>query len=143
MTYCTFPTDLPQFLSQHNGLATAETDLETTTYWLSVSPDAFEGAIDRFSAFFSGPLFNEGSVEREVGAIDHEWSQSLQSDSQRLQALDKSLSNSQHPYSHFGYGNLESLWTLPTAEGRSVRDALVQFHQDHYSANLMKRAYIP
>ena len=132
-----------QFLSQHNGLANAETDLDMTTFWLSVSPDAFEGAIDRFSAFFYGPLFNEGSVEREVRAIDHEWSELLQSDCQRFTSLQKSLSNPQHPFSRFGIGNLESLWTLPKAEGRNVRDALIQFHKENYSANLMKRAYCP
>lgn len=48
-----------QYLSSHNGHSNAWTAMTSTNYYFDVSPDALEGALDRFSGFFSEPLFNE------------------------------------------------------------------------------------
>ncbi|CAG8531352.1 10171_t:CDS:10, partial [Cetraspora pellucida] len=52
--------------------------------------------------------------------------------------LEKSLSNSNNPYSQFGIGNLESLKDVPSKAGLNVRTELLKFHDSYYSANLMK-----
>lgn len=56
--------------------------------------------------------------------------------------LRKSLANPQHPYHKFGTGNLETLWTAPRQQGVNVRDELLRFHEQYYSANVMKLAVI-
>ena len=62
----------------------------------------------------------------------------LQSDMSRLYQLERSLSNPEYPYNSFSIGNLESLREEPTAKGLDVRNAFMNFHETHYSANLMK-----
>lgn len=52
--------------------------------------------------------------------------------------LEKSLSNPQHPYCHFGTGNLETLSEQPKQLGLDIRDELLKFHDNYYSANIMK-----
>ncbi len=41
---------------------------ELTNYHFEVSPPHLAGALDRFAQFFTAPLCNEGSMEREVRA---------------------------------------------------------------------------
>ncbi|WVQ77548.1 hypothetical protein IAR50_007235 [Cryptococcus sp. DSM 104548] len=53
-----------QYLSAHNGDSNVYTALASTNYFFEVSPDALEGALDRFSGFFIEPLFNEDITER-------------------------------------------------------------------------------
>lgn len=52
--------------------------------------------------------------------------------------LEKSLSNPNHPYCHFGTGNLETLYDSPKAKGQDIRAELLKFHDNYYSANIMK-----
>ncbi len=47
------------------------------------------------------------------------------------------MSRSDHPYSKFGTGNLETLKTIPTSNGISIRDELIKFHDSYYSSNIM------
>ena len=47
--------------------------------------------------------------------------------------------NPDHPYSRFFVGNLDTLSDRP---GEAIRDDLVRFYQQHYSANLMSLAVI-
>ena len=61
-----------------------------------------------------------------------------QQDSWRMFQLEKSLSNPNHPYCHFGTGNLETLFENPKRNGKNIRDELLKFHDSYYSANIMK-----
>lgn len=70
--------------------------------------------------------------------MDSENKKNLQSDTWRLNQLDKSLSNPKHPYCHFSTGNLDTLKILPEAKGIDVRAEFMKFHDQHYSANRMK-----
>ncbi|KAM3582293.1 metalloprotease [Umbelopsis sp. WA50703] len=71
-------------------------------------------------------------------AVDSEHKKNLQSDSWRIFQLEKSLSNPNHPYCHFGTGNLETLFDNPKRLGLDIRDELLKFHDKYYSANIMK-----
>lgn len=88
--------------------------------------------------FFIGPLFLESAVDRELRAVDLENKNNLQSDRWRLQQLEKSLSNLEHPFSYFGTGNFEVLKTRPEARGVDVRQKFMDFHKKHYSVNRIK-----
>ena len=96
------------------------------------------GALDRFAQFFISPLFLSSTLDRELKAVDSENKKNLQSDNWRLAQLNRSLSNPQHPYHNFATGNLETLRDEPRKRGVDIREEFMQFHNKHYSANLMK-----
>jgi insulysin len=127
-----------EYLSNHSGSSNAYTGMENTNYFFDVGHKHLEGALDRFAQFFLHPLFDPSCTEREIRAVDSEHKKNLQSDAWRAFQLDKSLSDPNHPYSHFGTGNAKTLWDDPRNRGMDVRDELLKFHDRYYSANVMK-----
>ncbi|KAH8549377.1 Metalloenzyme, LuxS/M16 peptidase-like protein [Umbelopsis sp. PMI_123] len=130
--------DYNQYLAEHSGHSNAFTGMENTNYYFEVGQEWLEGALDRFAQFFISPLFSDSCTERELKAVDSEHKKNLQSDSWRIFQLEKSLSNPNHPYCHFGTGNLETLLENPKRLGLDIRDELLKFHDKYYSANIMK-----
>ena len=118
------------FLSDHGGYSNAFTATEATNYHFQVQADSLREAMDRFSGFFTCPLFNESGTARELNAVDSENSKNLQNDMWRAYQLDKATSPPSHPYHKFGTGNRATL----SPPGVDVRSALLAFHKEHYSA---------
>ncbi|WVQ84726.1 hypothetical protein IAT38_006883 [Cryptococcus sp. DSM 104549] len=135
-----FPSEnaYSQYLSSHNGSSNAWTAMTSTNYYFDVSPDALEGALDRFAGFFVEPLFNEDCTEREIKAVDSEHKKNLQNDVWRFYQLEKSLSKAGHAYGKFGTGNYESLWSTPKEAGRDPRRQLIEWWEREYCARRMK-----
>ncbi|KAH7111606.1 Metalloenzyme, LuxS/M16 peptidase-like protein [Dactylonectria macrodidyma] len=148
-----FPTEneYTQYLSDHAGSFNAYTSKTSTNFFFDVAakpgndenpsdinPSPLREALDRFAQFFIEPMFLPSTLDRELEAVDSENNKNLQNDTRRLHQLEKSLSNPNHPYSHFSTGNFEVLKTLPEARGINVRDKFIEFHTKHYSANRMK-----
>ncbi|KAI9597576.1 Metalloenzyme, LuxS/M16 peptidase-like protein [Syncephalis fuscata] len=127
-----------RFLTEHGGHSNAYTAQEHTNYYFEVNHPSLEGALDRFARFFIAPRFDASCTEREMKAVDSEHKKNLQSDSWRFYQLEKSLSNPEHPYAKFSTGSLETLKEGPESAGIDVREALLDFHRRHYSANQMK-----
>ncbi|CAK9439966.1 uncharacterized protein LODBEIA_P40660 [Lodderomyces beijingensis] len=125
------------FLSKHSGNSNAYTSSEHTNYYFQVGSDYLEGALDRFAQFFISPLFSKSCKDREINAVDSENKKNLQNDNWRLYQLDKSKSNPKHPYNGFSTGNYQTLHVEPESRDVNVRDVLMKFHKDNYSANLM------
>ncbi|KAI3403084.2 STE23 [Candida oxycetoniae] len=125
------------YLSKHSGHSNAYTSSEHTNYYFQVGSNHLEGALDRFAQFFIAPLFSKSCKDREINAVDSENKKNLQSDNWRLYQLDKSNSNPNHPYNGFSTGNYQTLHVEPESKNINVRDALIKFHQDNYSSNLM------
>ncbi|KAF7722305.1 Insulinase (Peptidase M16) [Apophysomyces ossiformis] len=130
--------DYCSYLAEHSGYANAFTAAENTNYYFEVGHQWLEGALDRFSRFFIDPLFSSGCTERELRAVDSEHKKNIQSDSWRIAQVEKSLSHPEHPWRHFGTGNLETLMHNPKRLGLDIREELLKFHETYYSANLMK-----
>lgn len=126
-----------QYLSKHAGSSNAYTASEHTNYYFEVGSDHLEGALDRFSQFFISPLFSKSCQDREIRAVDSENKKNLQNDSWRFYQLDKALSNPQHPFNGFSTGNLYTLGQEPALRGVNVRDVLIDFYNNTYSANVM------
>lgn len=131
-----------KYLSEHGGSSNAYTAADHTNYYFDVAPDAFSGALDRFSQFFVTPLFTESAVEREVNAVNSEHEKNIQNDYWRLAQLEKATADLEHDFSKFGTGNKETLETIPKEKGIVVRDALLQFHAKWYSSNIMALALL-
>lgn len=126
------------YLSKHGGSSNAYTGSRNTNYYFEVNHEHLKGALDRFSGFFTGPLFNKDSTDKEIRAVDSENKKNLQSDLWRLYQLDKSLTNVEHPYHKFSTGNFTTLHEIPESQDIDVREELLKFYERCYSSNLMK-----
>merc|ERR1719454_2726337 len=61
-----------EFMANNGGSNNAYTDTEVTVYYGQVTLSAEREALERFSGFFTDPLFDKKYVEKEVHAIDSE-----------------------------------------------------------------------
>lgn len=129
------PDAYQKFISDHGGGHNAYTSLENTNYFFDINADYLQGALDRFSQQFTAPLFNEDYVQREVNAVHSEYSSKIQDDGRRYLESLKAVLNPKHPYRRFAVGNLE---TLVDTENKTLRQALIEFHNAEYSANRMR-----
>lgn len=123
-----------EFISQHGGSYNAYTAAENTNYFFDIDNSQLEAALDRFSQFFVAPLFTPEYVERERNAVHSEYLAKLKDDGRREWDVYRELINPEHPSAKFSVGNLT---TLADREGRGVRDDMLAFYQQHYSAHLM------
>jgi len=119
------------FITEHGGMTNAYTADDHTAFMFSVNSDHFEKALDRFSHFFIDPLFNVSGIDREMHAVDQEFSQNAENDNYKVLHIFKELGNPDHPDKKFTHGNLETL------KGFS-RELLYKWYLDHYSANVMR-----
>lgn len=130
------------YLNKHNGSSNAFTEEETTTFYFECTPSAFHGALDRFAQFFVAPLIKSDALDREVRAVDSEFSGVLQSDSCRLSQARTSTLPAWHPASKFGWGNKLSLQDRPLEQGIDIRKYLLNYYKEHYTANRMSLVVI-
>ena len=120
-----------EYLTKNGGYSNAHTLQDKTIYYFNVSNEGFEGALDRFAQYFISPNFNEGSVERELKAVDNEFSNNLNNDSRRMTQIKISEINKDSPFNHFGTGNIKTL-SLP-----NIRDRLLEYYKKYYTSEIM------
>jgi insulysin len=70
-------------------------------------------------------------VDKEVNAVNSEYEIDVSGDGWKLMHLITLLADENHPLSRFTIGNNESL------NKKDIVKALREFHESHYSANLM------
>jgi len=128
------PGEYQSFINRHGGSNNAWTGTEYTNYYFDIESRWFDEALDRFSQFFICPCFNPELVERERQAVNSEYQLKLKDDVRRIYQVHKETVNPAHPFSQFSVGNLD---TLSDQQGASIRDDLIQFYQQQYSADLM------
>lgn len=127
------PDGYQNFIRQQGGSYNAFTAPRDTNYFFDIRPEHLQGALSRFSRFFVDPLFSPEYLEREINAVNSEWSATLQDDGRRrLDALRQTL-NPAHPASRFSAGNRETL----DIEDPRLRKAMLQYHQDFYHPDRM------
>ena len=122
------------FVSEHGGQHNAFTSLENTNYFFDIDPVHFPEALDRFSQFFIAPLFTADYVEREKNAVHSEYQARIRDDGRRLWDVYRELYAPTNPAATFTVGSLE---TLADSDSSKVRDDLLTFYEQHYSANTM------
>ncbi|KAG7379938.1 Nrd1 complex RNA-binding subunit [Phytophthora pseudosyringae] len=126
------------FLSAHGGYSNGATDNEVTSYTFEVGPAHLEPALDMFAHFFISPLLKAEAMERELSAIESEFSQATQNDRIRSQQVLCDVTPPSHPYHRFSWGNKKSLQELPEKTGVDVRKQILEFYEKYYSASIMK-----
>ncbi|VDO57026.1 unnamed protein product [Haemonchus placei] len=115
-----------KFISAHAGITNAYTATDHTNYHFNVRPHMkLAGALDRFVQFFLAPQFTESATERE------------QDDRRRKLQVERFLSKPGHDYGKFGTGNKKTLMDDARKNGIEPREALLNFHKQWYSANIM------
>lgn len=129
------PDNLAEFLRRNNGSHNASTAPYRTAFYLEVDNAALEPAVDRLADAIAAPLLDPVYAERERNAVNAELTMARSRDGMRIGQVNAETLNPAHPASQFAGGNLETLSDKP---GSKLHDALRQFYQQHYSANLMK-----
>jgi len=133
------PGEYQEFISKHGGSHNAFTAHDVTNYYFEIDNDVLEDALDRFAPFFISPTFDNEYVEREKNAVNAEYTSKSKDDGRRIYSAEKQAMNPKHPYSQFATGSLETLEDRPDS---LIRDELLEFYQQHYSANKMTLALI-
>lgn len=128
------PDEYQDFISQHGGENNAYTAAENTNYFFDIDNEFLDSALDRFAQFFIAPLFDAAYVDREKNAVNAEYLAKINDDDRRSWDVIRGLINPEHPAANFAVGNLD---TLADQEEHSIRDDLIAFFQNNYSANLM------
>ena len=129
------PAEYAQYINEHGGSRNAYTSFEQTNYFFDVNPEYLPGALDRFAQFFIAPRFDAKYVEREKNAVQAEYQMGLKSDPRRGLDVLQEVMNPEHPYSQFSVGSLDTLADRP---GSTIRDELLAFYDEYYSANAMR-----
>jgi secreted Zn-dependent insulinase-like peptidase len=80
------------FMQEHGGSCNAYTETEHTTYQFDCTSEHFADALDIFACCFHSPKLSRDAVNREIKAIESEFSLAKQSDSNRLQQVPMFLS---------------------------------------------------
>ncbi len=122
------------FISQHGGTNNAYTAEENTNYFFDIEHASLEPALDRFAQFFIAPSFDGNYLDHEKNAVNAEYLAKINDDDRREWDVYRSIINPDHPAANFSVGSME---TLADIEGHSIRDDLITFYQNNYSANLM------
>ncbi|MGX9417281.1 insulinase family protein [Vibrio sp. WJH972] len=137
----TYPktSEFQSFINQHGGTHNAWTGTEHSCFFFDISPNAFEQGLDRFARFFFEPLFNEEALDKERQAVESEYKLKLNDDTRRLYQVHKETINPEHPFSKFSVGNLH---TLNDRNEKSIREEILSFYQQQYSADIMTLAII-
>ncbi len=128
-----------RFISEHGGNRNAYTAFEHTNYFFDIDKDHLDEALDRFAQFFISPRFDVEYVGREVNAVNAEYQMGLNTDARRNLDVARETVNPAHPYSVLAVGTAETLADRP---GQAVRDDLLAFYAQYYSANLMTLAVL-
>ncbi len=128
------PNNLQKFLEQNGGGGNAYTSSTLTNYMFQIPNEELDPALDRFSDYFKSPLFNKEYSEKEIAAVHNEWSMGRSQDGRIIHYLSGLTANPDHPASLLGVGNRE---TLQDHSDLSLYQAMLDFYQNYYSANIM------
>ncbi|MCB1615657.1 MAG: insulinase family protein [Pseudomonadales bacterium] len=123
------------YITRHGGSHNAFTSLEHTNYFFDIQSGFLEPALDRFSQFFIAPLFNEEFVSRERNAVHSEFMARVKDESRRSQDVYREIYNPKNKIARFTVGNLD---TLQDTGDQALREALLEFFESYYSANVMR-----
>ncbi|CAF3856023.1 unnamed protein product [Rotaria sp. Silwood1] len=135
-------SEYKKLIKGNGGYSNAFTCSDHTNYYFDINPSLLSDALDIFAQFFISPLFAASSTDRELEAVNSEYEGNLFKDVRRITELEKSTSDSEHPYSDFPSGNTESLRTTHKQRGIGIREVLLDFYKAQYSLNRMSLAVI-
>ena len=114
------------FISNNGGSSNAWTDIGNTVYYFNIGNSSFKEGLDIFSQFFLSPLLDPKYVEKEMNAVNSEFSKNINNDLWRAQHLSRVTTNPESPFNMFSTGNLDTL-KIP-----DIYDRLKKFYEEEY-----------
>lgn len=126
-----------RFLREHSGNYNAFTAVDQTVYLFEIGNEHFTGVLDMFAQFFIAPLFTEGSVTREVEAVESEHAKDIISNGWRSKRLNQIAFAPGHPNHKFDGGSAATLKVHA-----DLRAQVMKFWEENYSANIMTLALL-
>ncbi|TVP53690.1 MAG: peptidase M16 [Halomonadaceae bacterium] len=132
------PGEYHAFISDHGGSHNAYTAFQDTNYFFDIDPEHLEPALDRFSSQFLTPTFAEELIDRERLAVHSEYTAMIREDNRRFWSALQASVNPEHNFSTFTVGNRTTL----SNDENELRQAVIDFYEDRYSANLMQLAVV-
>ncbi|EWH08239.1 peptidase, M16 (pitrilysin) family protein [Catenovulum agarivorans DS-2] len=129
------PNLLKSLVEQNAGYTNAFTQINNTQYFFAIDNANFSEALKMLSAAISKPLLFAELTDKEITAVDNEWHRAKQNDNFISHRVLANIFNSNHSLSRFTMGNRQ---TLTAHSNKQLKQALLRFHQQYYSANLMK-----
>ena len=109
----------------------AYTTNQQTSYIFTTMSSQFYKALEIFAQYFVSPLFRKDYLQQELTAVHNEYVISLSDYESRVIMLVKHVSSPGHPFHRLYIGNMDTLYK------KDLREQLVRFHQEKYSANLV------
>ncbi|KAJ2910713.1 metalloprotease [Coemansia aciculifera] len=125
-------------VASRSGQLNASTGGSITRYSFGVANDSLEEALDRFSSFFTTPLFKKDSVDNGLGAVDLAIKSFLSNNNWRLGQVSDKLSNPDHLACKFFMENTETLKQSANDHGLVLHEELLEFYNKYYSSDIMK-----
>jgi insulysin len=114
------------FINNNGGESNAWTDVGNTVYYFNIGNANFREGLDIFGQFFLSPLLDPKYVEKEMNAVDSEFSKNINNDLWRSQHLFRKSSNPESPFNMFSTGNIATL-KIP-----DIYERLKTFYEEQY-----------
>lgn len=99
--------ELDQFLNANGGSSNAETECEYTLFYFDIVEEHLKDALDRFSSLFISPIMLRDAMQREMEAVESEFQNNINNDSDRVMQL--IASKAEGCAGTFTWGNLKTL----------------------------------
>ena len=128
------PASFSQFLNRHSGSYNASTAPHRTAFYFEVENSALDTALDYLADAIAEPKLDPNFADKERNAVNAEMTMARSNDGFRIEQVNAETINQAHPAAQFSGGNLQTLSNKPSSK---LQDALVNFHNDYYSANIM------
>lgn len=128
------PSSFSEFLNRHAGSYNASTAAHRTAFYFEVENSALDTAIDYLADAIAEPKLDSNFADKERNAVNAEMTMARSTDGFRIRQVNAETINPDHPAAQFAGGNLETLSDKPNSK---LQDALVAFHKDYYSSNIM------
>lgn len=124
--------DYSNFISENGGSTNAYTADGHTVYYHEIKNEAFEKSLDILASLFSCPTFPGDFVEKEISAIQNEFTQTLNNSYCREEMILKLLSNDKNVFRMLHFGNRSTLFKP------DIISKVKNFYENSYSSNIMK-----
>lgn len=125
--------EFDQFLNTNGGGSNAETDCEYTLFYFDIVEEHLDGALDRFSSLFVSPLMLRDAMEREMQAVESEFKNNINNDTDRLTQL--IASKAEGVAGTFTWGNLKTL--KENVDGDTLYKSAHDFRKKYYVGSNM------
>ena len=134
--------EFASYLEENKGEKNEITGSENTIFYFIIENNKLQNALEIFSRYFLEPIFNKDSFLGEIEQIDQEYQHIISKNEYKPQFILKLMASDKHPFSRFNIGNQLYLKRIPDKQGINTYLEMIDFHQSHYSSNLMNLVLI-